>query len=269
LAALRNNRRRSLDSQEISSDADTAWRPPAHGRRFAATIRRSARRHCHLRRRDNTRRMATWADSCSYRTRVPHLVAALVVSGVVALAVTGATASGRAPARVPDCPHHRSRSIGSPGQGRLMHGALFPATGPDHFAWNFREQRPGGSDRTRWGHCSVVRAVLRGLAVYRERNPDAPLVAVGDMGLRHGGEIDGHSTHENGRQIDLYFPRRDRKRREPRTIAQVDAKLAGELVQAMLDAGADRVLIGPRVRIEAPARVLRWPNHDDHLHAMF
>ena len=146
---------------------------------------------------------------------------------------------------------------------------LFPATGPDHFAWNFRAQRIGGSYRTRWGDCRVVRAVLRGLAAYRARNPDAPLVAVGDMGLRHGGEIDRHSTHENGRQIDLYFPRRDRRRCEPHTIAQVDTRLSGELVRAMLHAGADRVLIGPHVRIATSARVIRWPNHDDHLHAIF
>jgi murein endopeptidase len=180
--------------------------------------------------------------------------------------------AGSAAARsddMPDCDRDRSRSIGSPGDGRLVHGVLFPARGRDHFAWDFRAQRIGGSDRTRWGDCRVVRAVLHGLAEYRRRNPDAPLVAVGDMGLRHGGEIDGHSTHENGRQIDLYFPRRDRKHCEPHAVAQVDARLSRELVRAMLDAGADQVLIGPNVRVGTSARVIRWPNHDDHLHATF
>jgi murein endopeptidase len=169
---------------------------------------------------------------------------------------------------LPDCHRHLSHSIGSPGNGRLVDGVLFPATGPDHFAWNFREQRIGGSDRTRWGDCRVVRAVLLGLAAYRDRNPDAPPVAVGDMGLRHGGEIDHHSTHENGRQVDLYFPRRDRAHREPHTVGQVDLRLSRELVRAVLDAGAHRVLIGPRIRIATSARVIHWPHHDDHLHAM-
>jgi hypothetical protein len=94
-------------------------------------------------------------------------------------------------------------------------------------------------------------------------------VAVGDMSLCHGGDIDGHSPHENGRQIDLYFPRRDRELREPHTVAQVDLKLSRELVRAMLNAGAYRVLIGPDIRIATPPRVMRWPHHDDHLHAMF
>jgi murein endopeptidase len=187
---------------------------------------------------------------------------------LVVLVVLAAAPSARADA-VPNCRDHPSRSIGSPGAGRLEHGVLFSATGPDHFAWNFREQRIGGSARTRWGHCRVVRAVLRGLAGYRRRNPESPPVAVGDLGLRHGGEIDGHSTHENGRQIDLYFPRRDRRLREPRTVAQVDLRLTRELVRAMLDAGAHEVLIGPRIRIRAAAGVVRWPHHDDHLHAMF
>jgi murein endopeptidase len=197
------------------------------------------------------------------RSVVPSLVSCLVV-----LCVAGPAGAYRRP-DLPDCARHPSRSIGSPGQGRLERGVLFPAAGPDHFAWNFRAQRIGGSDRTRWGDCRVVRAVLLGLAAYRARNPGAPRVAVGDMGLRHGGDIDGHSTHENGRQIDLYFPRRDRAPREPHTVRQVDLRLSRELVRAMLDAGARRVLIGPHIRIAMSAGVLRWPNHDDHLHAIF
>jgi murein endopeptidase len=200
-------------------------------------------------------------------TRLGWMNRSFPLLALVLVALTAAP-SARADAP-PDCRGHPSRSIGSPSAGRLEHGVLFPATGPDHFAWNFREQRIGGSSRTRWGHCRVVRAVLRGLAVYRRRNPEAPPVAVGDLSLRHGGEIDGHSTHENGRQIDLYLPRRDRRPREPHTVAQVDLRLTGELVRAMLDAGAHKVLIGPHIRIRAASGVVRWPNHDDHLHLMF
>jgi murein endopeptidase len=200
--------------------------------------------------------------------QLSHVVAVLLACWLIVAGATGSAAAHNG-GELPDCHHHRSHSVGTPGNGRLVGGVQFPATGPDHFAWNFREQRIGGSDRTRWGDCRVVRAVLLGLAAYRHRNPAAPPVAVGDMGLRQGGEIDGHSTHENGRQIDLYFPRRDRRLREPRTVAQVDLRLSRELVRAMLDAGADRVLIGPNIRIRTPAKVIRWPHHDDHLHAMF
>jgi murein endopeptidase len=188
---------------------------------------------------------------------------------LAAVLLLGTADSALAQPKLPDCQRHPSRSIGTPGNGHLVNGVLFPGTGPDHFAWSFRRQHIGGSDRTRWGNCHVVRAVLRGLADYRRRNPSAPRVAVGDMGLRHGGEIDGHSTHENGRQIDLYFPRRDRRLREPHTVGQVDLRLTRELVRAILRAGAYRVLIGPRIRIGTPAHVIRWPHHDDHLHAMF
>jgi hypothetical protein len=187
----------------------------------------------------------------------------ILVAGCLLVPATGAEA------KLPDCHRHRSRSIGTAGSGRLVDGVLFPASGPYHFAWNFRRQKIGGSNRTRWGNCHVVRAVMRGLALYHRRNPHAPKVAVGDMSLRYGGDISHHSTHENGRQIDLYYPRRDRRAAEPRTVAQVDLHLAGELVRAMLDAGAYRVLIGPHIRIPTPRRVMRWPHHDDHLHAMF
>ena len=195
------------------------------------------------------------------------LLAALLLSGLLVAGGARSDAHSRLP--LPDCHRHPSRSIGSPGNGRLAGGVLFPARGPDHFAWNFREQRIGGSDRTRWGDCRVVRAVLLGLAAYRRHDPDAPPVAVGDMGLRDGGEIDHHSTHENGRQIDLYYPRRDRARREPHTIAQVDMRLSRELVRAILAAGAQRVLVGPHIRVAASPRVIHFPHHDDHVHAMF
>jgi murein endopeptidase len=196
------------------------------------------------------------------------LLAALVALGfVVALGAARSDAHGRPD--LPDCHRHPSRSIGTAGNGTLVDGVLFPATGPDHFAWNFRAQRIGGSDRTRWGHCRVVRAVLLGLAAYRHRNPDAPRLAVGDMSLRRGGDIDHHSTHENGRQIDIYFPRRDGAQREPHTVAQVDIRLSRELVRAMLDAGAYEVLVGPHIRIGISTRVVHFPHHDDHLHAMF
>jgi murein endopeptidase len=198
------------------------------------------------------------------------LPALLLTTSVLGLGLGfGALAGPAAAATLPDCHEHLSRSLGTPGNGRLVDGVLFPAAGPDHFAWNFRAQRIGGSDRTRWGNCHVVHAVLRALAAYRRADPAAPRVAVGDMSLRGGGEIDHHSTHENGRQIDLYFPRRDRKLREPHTVAQVDLRLSRELVQAMLDAGAYRVLIGPHIRIPTSARVIHWPHHDDHLHVMF
>ena len=79
--------------------------------------------------------------------------------------------------------------------------------------------------------------VLLGLAAYRARNP----------------------------HIDL----RDRVRPHVADGHRWSVRLARDLVRAMLDAGADRVLIGPRLRIGTSARVISGPNHDDRLHAMF
>jgi Penicillin-insensitive murein endopeptidase len=101
---------------------------------------------------------------------------------------------------------------------------IAPELYQEAFAPTCRPTSPGLGRQPRWGHCRVVRAVLRGIAAYRRHSPHAPPVAVGDMGLRHGGEIDGHSTHENGRPIDLYYPRRDRTLRAPHTVAQVDMR---------------------------------------------
>ena len=174
-----------------------------------------------------------------------------------------------APTVGPNCKQQRSRSIGAPGNGRLTGAVLFPAAGEDFFAWSFRKQRVGQTTRTRWATCRTVRAVLSGIAAYRGENPDAPAVAVGDFSLRHGGRIDGHSTHQNGKQVDLYFPRRDKKRMEPHTVAQVDQRLTRSLVRHMLKAGARKALIGQNTKMKTSSRVVRWPHHDDHTHLIF
>jgi uncharacterized protein YraI len=177
--------------------------------------------------------------------------------------------SARTPQTRMSCADRRSLSLGTRSAGQLRGGVQFPQHGTDHFTWNFRQKRVGGTGRTQWGHCQVVASILRGIAKYRRQHPDAPPVAVGDLSFRHGGTIDGHSTHQNGRQVDLYFPRRDRRHLEPFAVSQVDMRLTRALVSAMLATGARTALVGEHTAIRTSARVIRWPYHDDHVHLIY
>jgi murein endopeptidase len=118
-----------------------------------------------------------------------------------------------------------------------------------------------------------VQLVLRVAADFRRTHPDAPPLLVGDLSRPHGGDFGprygglGHVSHENGLDVDVYYPRRDRAASPPRRPAQVDLRLAQWLVERFVAAGAVRVFVGPSLRLRGPAGIVApLPRHDNHLH---
>jgi murein endopeptidase len=84
-------------------------------------------------------------------------------------------------------------------------------------------------------------------------------------GRRYG--IVGHASHQNGLDADVDYPRRDERERAPRHIGHVDRRLAQDLVDRFVAAGAERVFVGPATGLRGPPGVVQVvPNHDDHLH---
>ena len=87
----------------------------------------------------------------------------------------------------------------------------------------------------------------------------------GGFGREYGG--DGHRSHQNGLDADVFYPRRDGRERIPARVAQVDRRLAQELVDRFVHAGAQYVFVGPGTGLHGPAKVvMALGNHDDHLH---
>jgi murein endopeptidase len=102
---------------------------------------------------------------------------------------------------------------------------------------------------------------------YRLDHHEAPRVVVGDLSRRGGGEIDEHVSHENGLDVDVYYPRRDGRLRPPRRVEQVDLRLAQDLVDRFVAAGAQIVFVGSSIPLSGPTGVVvPYPGHDDHLH---
>jgi hypothetical protein len=165
----------------------------------------------------------------------------------------------------------RSRARGLPHAGRLVGGVQLPAEGRHFFTWDpILRRAPNRPDR-RWGAAGVVRKTLRVVASFAAAFPDAPRVGIGDLSRPRGGDFGPkHASHQNGLDVDVYYPRKDGFERGPRTAAQVDRRLAQALVDRFVAAGATRVFVGPNVRLTGPRRVVQvLPNHDNHLHARF
>jgi murein endopeptidase len=166
-----------------------------------------------------------------------------------------------------------SRSIGVPWNGRLVRGVQLPAEGITYFTWDPVRKRSPNRAWRRWGNDRLVRMLLRVLADYAEAHPGAARVGVGDLSRPHGGVFDqrfggrGHVSHQNGLDVDVYYPRTDGLELRATQPRQIERRLAQDLVTRFVRAKAVKVFVGPRTRLRGPRRVVQiLPYHDDHMH---
>ncbi|WP_205698038.1 penicillin-insensitive murein endopeptidase [Conexibacter sp. SYSU D00693] len=189
---------------------------------------------------------------------------------------TKAPAPAPAPPAVPGAPagwQWRSVSLGKPNRGRLRLGVELPASGPHHLTWDAPLQRSPSRPWRRWGTDRLVWTVQAVAASYRAAHPEAPPLLVGDLSRPTGGVFDrrygglGHASHQNGRDVDVFYPRKDRLPIAPQRPADVDRRLAQDLVDRFVAAGAQFVFVGPRLDLKGPEGVVQeLVHHDDHLH---
>ncbi|HEX5469738.1 MAG TPA: penicillin-insensitive murein endopeptidase [Gaiellaceae bacterium] len=161
-----------------------------------------------------------------------------------------------------------SRAVGLPAAGRLVRGVRLPAGGARFFTWDPLLHRKPNRAWRRWGTDELVGLVLRVVGAYSAAHPHAPRLGIGDLSRRRGGRFGLlHASHQNGLDVDVYYPRRDRRERPPRVAAQVDTRLAQDLVDRFAAAGAELVFVGPNTGLTGPPGIVEvlW-NHDNHLH---
>jgi hypothetical protein len=170
-----------------------------------------------------------------------------------------------------------SRSLGVPWAGTLVGGVALPAEGEHFFTWdNVRRRSPNRATR-RYANVRLIRTTLRVVARYAAAYPEAPRVGFGDLSRRRGGDFGaqfgglGHSSHQNGLDVDVYYPRRDRRERPPTAPRQIDRRLAQTLLDRFVAAGAAKVFVGPGTRLTGPPAVVEVlpAHHDNHMHVRF
>ena len=167
----------------------------------------------------------------------------------------------------------RSRAIGEPWAGRLVRGVRLPSEGRLFFTWDpVRHVSPNRPNR-RYATAQLIRMLLGVLRSHAKENPGAPRVTIGDLSRPSGGDFGrrfgspDHTSHQNGLDADVYYPRRDGREREPRRPGQIDRDLAQDLVDRFVAAGAQFVFVGPRTGLTGPPHIVQpLANHDDHMH---
>ncbi|HMB18285.1 MAG TPA: penicillin-insensitive murein endopeptidase, partial [Gaiellaceae bacterium] len=166
-----------------------------------------------------------------------------------------------------------SRSLGVPWDGALVGGVRLQAEGLHFFTWDSVRKRSPNRGWRRYGNRRLVRTLLRVLREYAAAHPGVPRVGIGDLSRPHGGEFGarfgglGHASHQNGLDVDVYYPRRDRRERPPKLPRQIDRKLAQDLVARFVEAGAVKVFVGPSTGLKGPPAVVEeLIHHDNHMH---
>jgi murein endopeptidase len=114
--------------------------------------------------------------------------------------------------------------------------------------------------------------VLGVARAYHARHPGSRL-AIGDLSRPHGGNFGpqfgyiGHVSHQNGLDVDVYYPRADGRERAPRDASEIDRGRSQELLDRFLSAGAATIFVGPNTHLTGPAGVvIPLANHDNHMH---
>ncbi len=170
-------------------------------------------------------------------------------------------------------PQVGSVAVGRPNDGRLVNGLQLPGTGPDWVTYDpIRHTVPNREDR-RWATDRMLAFLLYVLRDYRLANGGAPPVVIGDLSRPYGGPFGsdfgglGHASHQNGLDVDVYYPRLDRTPQPPAAVAEVDRGLAQDLVNRFVAAGARYAFVGLTVGLGGPPGVVQAIRyHDDHVH---
>jgi hypothetical protein len=167
----------------------------------------------------------------------------------------------------------RSRPLGLPWAGALVYGVRLPARGPHFFTWDPILRRSPDRPWRRYGTDRLVRVVRAVVDGYAAAHPAAAPLGIGDLSRPRGGDFGvrygwpGHVSHQNGLDVDVYYPRRDRRERPPDSPTQIARPLAQDLVDRFVRAGAVRIFVGPNTGLTGPSRIVRiLTNHDNHLH---
>jgi murein endopeptidase len=169
---------------------------------------------------------------------------------------------------------HDSKALGQPfSKGRLRDGTPLPELGEDFFTWDPVFNRIPNRASRRWGTDRLIRTIVTVIHAYRTERDSAQRVGIMDLSRERGGAFGrnygglGHASHQNGLDADILYPRKDGTEARATKPSQVDRRLAQDLVDRFVAAGAVKVFVGPHLNLRGPKNVVvPLIYHDDHVH---
>jgi hypothetical protein len=141
--------------------------------------------------------------------------------------------------------------------------------------WDFPWATSPNRRERRYGTDTLIQMVERVAGAFHAAHPDRRLL-IGDLSRPHGGPFGrrfggvGHASHQNGRDVDVYYPRTDALELPPDRAADVDLTLAREVVLRFARERTGLLLVGcaRHYLLSGVRKVQRLCNryHENHVH---
>ena len=149
---------------------------------------------------------------------------------------------------MPEVVWRDSISLGLPYHGRLIDGVQLPVSSPYWTTWDPALDRVPDRGYRRYGSAKLIHLLLAVTQEFHDAHPGAPRLVIGDISRLGGGPLDEHASHQNGLDVDVYYPRLDGREVAPTSVDQVNVPLSQDLLEPVPGREA-RI----RVRGAAPA----------------
>jgi len=172
----------------------------------------------------------------------------------------------------PDC---MPKPIGTWNNGRLECGWTLAARTDTYRTWDYPKSRSPNDPNRRVGSDRELELLERIAGFWAATHPDRPLL-IGDLSRTTGGPFGrlfggpGHASHQNGLDVDVFMPRVDARMKPATKPAQVDLKLARELIADFGAANDVKVMFVGCLRDYASASdktdKLCNGEHENHFH---
>lgn len=124
--------------------------------------------------------------------------------------------------------------------------------------------------QNQWGEPDVLARLIIALARFHRRTGIA--AGIGDISLRYGGPMPGHSTHQTGDRIDIRPIRIDRIHKPVSwtySVSEYDHSATKMLCYYLMEEGAMSILFNDLRIIEEIDGVQPYEGHDNHLHVRY
>ena len=176
-------------------------------------------------------------------------------------------ARGGGSAVMPEVVWRDSISLGLPYHGRLIDGVQLPTSSPYWATWDPALDRVPDRGYRRYGSAKLIHLLLTVTKEFHDAHPGAARLVIGDISRLGGGPLDEHASHQNGLDVDVYYPRLDGRELAPASVDQVNVPLSQDLLDLFLAAKPEFVFVGPHLALHGPAGVVEpLVGHDNHMH---
>jgi hypothetical protein len=168
---------------------------------------------------------------------------------------------------MPEVVWRHSISLGLPYYGRLIDGVQLPAASPYWTTWDPALERAPNRNYRRYGSAKLIRLLLSITQAFHDSHPGAARLVIGDISRLGGGPLDQHASHQNGLDVDVYYPRLDGRELPPMSVGEVNVPLSQDLLNLFLAANPEFVFVGPHLALRGPSGVVEpLVGHDNHMH---